>query len=223
MATVKRKKQAGGGRQEARNKVPVRRKLAAKRPVKKKAAPKLAGVTTTAVLKATGRTWEEWLKVLDRAGARRMAHKDIAGLLARKFELPNWWSQMVSVGYEQARGLRKVNQQAAGYAANASRTMSHALDKLFHAWHDPTLRAQWLKDAPVEVKRATRGKYVRMKWTQNGSNVDVGFTAKGPGKTSVQVAHGKLASTAEVARQKAFWKDALARLEAMFEPVSGLH
>src|SRR5689334_15490965 len=96
-----RRREAGGARQEARNKVPVRRKLAAKRPVKKKAAPKLAGVTTTAVLKATGRTWEEWLKVLDRAGARRMAHKDIAALLARKFELPNWWSQMVSVGYEQ--------------------------------------------------------------------------------------------------------------------------
>lgn len=217
-----RRRAAGGGRQAA-GKPPVRRKLAAKRPVKKKAAPKFAGVTTTAVLKATGRTWEEWLKVLDRAGARRMAHKDIAALLARKFALPNWWSQMVSVGYEQARGLRKVNQQAAGYAANASRTMSHALDKLFHAWHDPTMRSQWLKDAPVEVKRATRGKYVRMKWTQNGSNVDVGFTAKGPGKTSVQVSHGKLASAAEVARQKAFWKDALARLEAMFEPVSGLH
>jgi type III secretory pathway lipoprotein EscJ len=73
------------------------------------------------------------------------------------------------------------------------------------------------------VKRATKGRSMRIKWTQNGSNVDVGFTAKGPGKTSVQVSHGKLASAAEVARQKAFWKDALSRLEAMFEPVSGLH
>jgi len=219
MATVKRK----ASRSVKPRRVSARRKPVGRRPVKKAAARKLAGVTPAAVLKATGRTWEQWLKVLDRAGAKSMPHKDIAALLARKFELPNWWSQMVSVGYEQARGLRKVNQQASGYAANASRTMSHALDKLFHAWHDPTLRAQWLKDAPVEVKRATRGKYVRMKWTQNGSNVDVGVTAKGPGKTSVQVSHGKLAGPAEVARQKAFWKDALARLEAMFEPVSGLH
>jgi hypothetical protein len=223
MAAVKRKRQARGTRHEARGKVPVRRKLAAKRPVKKKAAPKLAGVTSTAVLKATGRTWEEWLKVLDRAGAKRMPHKEIAALLARKFDLTNWWGQMVTVGYEQARGLREVHEQASGFAANASRTMAHALDKLYHAWHDPATRAQWLRDAPVEVKGSTRGKYVRMKWTQGGSNVDVGFTARGPGKTSVQVSHGKLRSAAEVARQKAFWKDALARLEAMFEPVSGLH
>ena len=223
MAAVKGKRQARGTRHEARGKVPVRRKLAAKRPVKKKPAPKLAGVTTTAVLKATGRTWDEWLKVLDRAGAKKMPHKEIAALLARKFDLTNWWGQMVTVGYEQARGLREVHEQASGFAANASRTMAHALDKLYQAWHDPATRAQWLRDAPVEVKGATRGKYVRMKWTQGGSNVDVGFTARGPGKTSVQVSHGKLKSAAEVARQKAFWKDALARLEAMFEPVSGLH
>lgn len=234
MATVKRK---GAKKKAARRpvrrpgarKVTTMRKAAAPRRAKAPArgragtARKLAGVGSAAVVKATGRTWEEWLKVLDRAGAKAMAHKDIAALLARKFSLTNWWSQMVTVGYEQARGLRKVHQQASGFAANASRTMSHALDKLFQAWHDPATRAQWLKDAPVEVKRATRGKYVRMKWTQNGTNVDVGFTAKGPGRTSVQVSHGKLASAAEVARQKAFWRDALARLEAMFEPVTGLH
>ena len=218
-----RGKKATGNRRQAKARPSVRRKLAAKRPVKKRAAPKFAGVTTAAVMKATGRTWDEWLKVLDRAGAKKMSHKEIAALLARKFDLTNWWNQMVTVGYEQARGLRKVNEQAAGFAANASRTMAHALEKLFHAWHDPAIRSRWLKDAPVEVKRSTRGKYVRMKWTQGGSSVDVGFTAKGPGKTSVQVSHGKLKSAAEVARQKAFWKDALARLESLFEPVSGLH
>ncbi|HXF79672.1 MAG TPA: hypothetical protein VN598_12460 [Usitatibacter sp.] len=233
MATAKRKpaarkasrrpvKRQGPRKVSTVRKAPARR---AKAPLRKRpaAARKLAGVGSAAVLKATGRTWEEWLKVLDRAGAKAMAHRDIAALLNRKFSLTSWWSQMVTVGYEQARGLRKVHQQASGFAANASRTMGAALDKLFHAWHDPTARAQWLKDAPVEVKRATKGRSMRIKWTPNGSNVDVGFTAKGPGKTSVQVSHGKLASPAEVARQKAFWKDALARLEAMFEPVSGLH
>jgi hypothetical protein len=233
MATVKRKaaprkasrrpvKKQGPRKVSTVRKPPARRAKAAprKRPA---AARKLAGVGNASVFKATGRTWEEWLKVLDRAGAKAMAHRDIAALLNRKFSLTSWWSQMVTVGYEQARGLRKVHQQASGFAANASRTMAAAIDKLFHAWHDPAARAQWLKDAPVEVKRATKGRSMRIKWTQNGSDVDVGFTAKGPGKTSVQVSHGKLASAAEVARQKAFWKDALSRLEAMFEPVSGLH
>jgi hypothetical protein len=230
MATVKRKattrkaarrrpvKKMGTTKPTGIRKAPARKAKAAAK--KRAPARRLAGVGNEAVLKATGRTWDDWLKVLDRAGAKAMPHKDIALMLSRKFSVPNWWSQMVTVGYEQARGLRKVNQQPSGFAANASRT---ALDRLFHAWHDPETRARWLPGAPIEVKHATSGKSMRIKWTQNGSNVDVGFTAKGPGRSVVAISHGKLASAAEVARQKAFWKDALARLEAMFEPVSGLH
>lgn len=231
MATKKRKAPA---RKAARRpvkkmgarKVTTRKAIAKPRkkpPARKAAAKRFAGVGNEAVFKATGRTWDEWLKALDRAGAKKMAHKDIALLLSRQFKVPNWWSQMVTVGYEQARGLRKAHERTSGFAADASRTMRHAVDKLFHAWHDPETRARWLADAPVKVKRATSGKSMRIEWTHNGSSVDVGFTAKGPGKTVVQVSHGKLKSAAEVVRQKAFWKDALARLESMFEPLSGLH
>ncbi|HET9469636.1 MAG TPA: hypothetical protein VFO24_00940, partial [Usitatibacter sp.] len=72
---------------------------------------RLAGVGTDAVLRATGRPWSEWLAVLDRAGARTLSHKDIALLLSRKFGVPDWWGQMVTVGYEQARGLRAAGQR----------------------------------------------------------------------------------------------------------------
>jgi hypothetical protein len=61
---------------------------------------------------------------------------------------------------------------------------------------------------------------MRMTWTVGGSSVEVGFFAKGAGKSSVQVEHGKLKSAAAVARQKAFWGDALDRLKAMFEPAT---
>src|SRR6202163_3349304 len=98
---------------------------------------RLAGVGSDAVLRATGRAWDEWLKLLDRAGAKKMPHKDIAMMLSRKFEVPDWWSQMVTVGYEQARGLRSVNQNAAGFAANASRTLAVPVGRLYDAWNDP--------------------------------------------------------------------------------------
>src|ERR1700752_4374658 len=88
-------------------KAPARRKAAAP---KKKAALRYAGVGSDAVLRATGKAWDEWLKLLDRAGAKKMPHKDIALMLSRQFKVPDWWSQMVTVGYEQARGLRKAYQ-----------------------------------------------------------------------------------------------------------------
>ena len=181
---------------------------------------RLAGVGNEAVARATGRAWDEWLKVLDRAGAKVMPHKDIAVMLSRKFAVPDWWSQMVTVGYEQARGLRAASQRADGFAASASRTVGVAVDRLYEAWSDPRLRSRWLPDAPIEVRRSTDGKSMRMTWTPGGSSVEVGFVAKGAGKSTVQVEHGKLKSAAAVAKQKAFWSEALERLKALLEPPS---
>jgi uncharacterized protein YndB with AHSA1/START domain len=181
---------------------------------------RLAGVGSEAVLRATGRAWDEWLKLLDRAGAKAMPHKDIALMLSRKFAVPDWWSQMVTVGYEQARGLRAVYQRTNGFAANTSRTLDTPLRRVYEAWSDPQLRSRWLLDAPVEVRRATDGKSIRMTWTVGDSDVDVGFFAKGADKSQVQVEHSKLRNATAVAKQKAFWGDALNRLKALLEPVT---
>lgn len=231
MATKKRP----APRKSGARKAPVRkhavRKALATRP---KSAPKtraakataaakglrLAGVGSEAVRRATGRAWDDWLKVLDRAGAKAMPHKDIALMLSRKFEVPDWWSQMVTVGYEQARGLRAVNQNAGGFAATASKTVGAGVGRLFDAWHDPKVRARWLPDAPLEVKRATDGKSMRMTWTVGGSSVEIGFSSKGADKSQVAVQHSRLKSAAAVARQKAFWGDALNRLKALLEPAT---
>jgi hypothetical protein len=218
-------------RRPAKIRKPAVRKALARRP---KASPptraakaslaakglRLAGVGSEAVMRATGRAWDEWLKVLDRAGAKAMPHKEIALMLSRKFAVPDWWSQMVTVGYEQARGLRAVNQRTSGFAANASKTVAANVARLYDAWNDPALRSRWLLDAPVEVRRSTDGKSMRMTWTVGDSSIDVGFFAKGAGKSQVQVEHGKLKNASDVLRQKAFWKDALERLGALFEPVT---
>jgi uncharacterized protein YndB with AHSA1/START domain len=200
----------------ARSKAPLQRRivrgsLAAK-------SMRLAGVGSDAVLKATGRAWEEWIKLLDRAGAKALPHKDIALMLSRKFEVPNWWSQMVTVGYEQARGLRVVNQNTDGFAANASRTVATPLGNLYNAWNDPEVRARWLLDAPVVVRRCTDGRSIRMTWTAGNSNVEVGFYPKGADKSMVAVQHGKLTKAADATRLKAFWSEALDRLKALLEP-----
>jgi uncharacterized protein YndB with AHSA1/START domain len=178
---------------------------------------RLAGVGTEAVMRATGRPWSEWLAVLDRAGARGMAHKDIALLLSRKFGVPDWWGQMVTVGYEQARGLRAAGERADGFAATASRTMHAPVDRLFDAWQDEQSRARWLLDAPLEVRRSVDGKSLRMTWSAGGSSVAVSFQSRGAGKSQVAVEHGRLKSAASARTQKAFWAAALERLKALLE------
>ena len=178
---------------------------------------RLAGVGTEAVMRATGRPWSEWLAVLDRAGARAMEHKDIALLLSRKFGVPDWWGQMVTVGYEQARGLRAARERSDGFAASASRTVHAPVGRLFDAWRDAASRERWLLDAPVEVRRSVDGRSMRMTWSPGASAVEVSFQSRGPGKSQVAVEHGKLRSAASARTQKAFWAAALDRLKALLE------
>ncbi len=180
-------------------------------------ALRLAGVGTDAVARATGKAWDQWLAILDKAGAVAMPHKAIASMLADRYGVPPWWSQMVTVGYEQARGLREAYQQGDWFAANASRTLNASVERLYGAWADPALRSLWLGNAPVEVTRATDGRSMRIAWTAGGQRVDVNFTPAGEGRSRVQVEHGKLRDGKAVAEKKAFWKEALERLKALLE------
>jgi hypothetical protein len=75
---------------------------------------KVAGISDAAVQAKTGKTWPEWLALLDRAGARKMNHQEIASYLHDELGCSGWWSQMVTVGYEQARGMRDPRCQRRG-------------------------------------------------------------------------------------------------------------
>src|SRR5690606_32505275 len=86
--------------------------------------PALAGMSDEKVKASTGRTWAQWVDVLDKAKAHEWPHKDIAKFIAEQYpSVSGWWCQTVTVGYERIRGLREVNQRRDGdYDANKSRT-----------------------------------------------------------------------------------------------------
>ena len=224
----------------AAKKSPARRPVAQKKPVKKATSPDqkttqsvaaslarastdsaarivgtLAGVSTAAVAKATGHGWNYWLKALDKAGAAKLPHKEIAQMLYEKLGLRKyWWVQMVTVGYEQARGLRKPNQNALGFAASVSRTVSVPIAALFAAWEDER-RGEWLPDA-IEVRRQTKNKSMRITWP-DGSGVHVNFYSKGGDKAVVSVEHEKLPDESAVRAVKQLWGSTLDRLKATLE------
>ena len=169
-----------------------------------------------AVKAKTGKVWAEWFKILDKAGAKKWPHKEIAAYLSRKQEVSPWWSQMVSVAYEHERGLRQKFQKCDGeFSASGSRTIAAPMAKAFAAWTDDKLRAKWLPNGKLEITTATPGKYVRGKW--GDSRLSVGFYAKGSEKTQVAVDHGKLASSNESAKMKSYWFAALNRLEELLQ------
>jgi hypothetical protein len=170
-----------------------------------------------AVKAKTGKAWAEWFKILDKAGAKKLPHAEIASFLYDKHKVSGWWSQMVAVGYEHERGIRQKFQKCDGeFSASGSRTIAAPLAKAFAAWTDEKLRKRWLSGAKMEITSATPGKYVRAKWN-GGTRLSVGFFGKGANKTQVAVDHEKLANSRECAKMKSYWYAALNRLQKVLE------
>ncbi|HLE61317.1 MAG TPA: DUF4287 domain-containing protein [Thermoanaerobaculaceae bacterium] len=182
-----------------------------------KEASKPAGISDATVKARTGRTWSEWFAILDDVGAVNLAHKAIVALLSEHHRVGPWWRQMITVAYEQERGLREKHQTPEGFQISTSKTITAPVGAVFGAWANEEVRGEWLKAAGFNVRKATEGKSVRIAWGDGTSSVDVSFYARGPEKSRVVVDHKRLAGAGEVARMKAFWSEALEALRRIVE------
>lgn len=171
----------------------------------------LAGMSNAAVKKATSRDWPAWVQLLDERHASEQSHGEIVKYVS-SLGTPDWWSQMVTVGYERIRGLRDKGQRRDGaYEANKSRTFAVPIEKLFDAFAKTPLRKRWLQVA-MKVRSANPNKTIRASF-DDGTLVQFYFTDKG-GKSSVAVQHQKLADKNLADQKKSWWTE---RLDALAE------
>lgn len=178
---------------------------------KKAYVPSMSDV---AVKRRTGKDWAGWFGTLDRAGAAKLDHRDIAALLSKKHGVPGWWSQMVTVEYERARGRRAVHQTRTGYSVSISKTLEASIAELYAAVADASARKRWFPKGAFEPSSQTAGKYLRGTWKKT-ARVEIGFIKKGEGKSQIGVGVTRLADKADVERERTAWRAALARLQRM--------
>ena len=168
----------------------------------------LAGMSDEAVTRATGRDWAEWVVLLDAAGCREKPHREIA-IHVRSLGTPNWWSQMVTVGYERIRGLRDNRQRRSGtYEASKSRTFPVAIATLFDAVANARKRRRWL-DVKLNVRTVNPDRRAIRGSLEDGTLVQFYFIDKGGEKSTVAIQHQKLVGKEEVEQSKQEWGERL--------------
>jgi hypothetical protein len=180
-----------------------------------KADPSLFPCGDEALRAATGKDWGEWLALLDAAGAaaRKLDHSGVVDLAMQSLpDSAGWWGQMVSVGYERARGLREKHESPSGeFQATLSKTFPVPLFAAFAAWADANLRGEWLDAPALSFTRLNAGKNIRARWP-DGSRLDIRFNATGPDRCQIVVDTMKLGDKAAVEGAKAFWQAQFERL-----------
>jgi hypothetical protein len=171
-----------------------------------------------AVLGATGRSYEDWFRLLDEAGMAARRHGEIASALSDHHGVDSWWAQTVTVGYERARGLRPAHGGRDGlFSVSASKTVGVPVERLFEAFTEDDLRARWLPEGGLRERTSQPGRSARFDWGDGQTRVNVGFHPKGAARTQVAVAHERIADaeTAEQTRQR--WRERLNALKALLE------
>lgn len=170
-----------------------------------------------AVKAKTGKTWKQWFTILDKAGGKKLSHQEIVKHLHDEHGVGPWWRQMVTVTYEQSRGLRKQHQRPDGFQISVSRTVNAPLARLYKAFATEKTRHDWLAEDGLAVRTATTNKSIRGAWNEVKTSLEISFIPKGDDKSQVVVTHSKLPNARASATMKAFWGKALDRLRASLE------
>jgi hypothetical protein len=151
---------------------------------------RLNGVASQRVKEQTGKGWAEWIDWLDAKGAANLDHRAIADLVYAQTQ-KGWWSQNVTVGYEQAKGRRVRNQAPDGFQVSVSKTYDFPLPKVFRAW-DVEL-SKWYNGSDFSITTNNTNKNLRGKLADGGT-LEVAFYTTKTGKTQVVMAVTKLGS-----------------------------
>jgi hypothetical protein len=170
-------------------------------------------ISDEAVKKRTKKMWDEWFSILNKAGAKKMGHKAIAQLLNTKYGLSEWWSQMVTVQYEQDMKGRKKHETKSGFQVSRTITLPYSATKIFNALNSPLNRIVWLADPGITITKSTGNKSIRAKWVDKKTLIEFQLYVKDINKTQLVIQHNKLSSAKEAERMKKYWLKSLNKLE----------
>ena len=200
-------------------------------------------VSSEAVEKATGRSWDKWIAFIDKNGGAELDHKAIVKLLGAKGKIESgWWQQMVTVGYEHAKGRRETGETAdAGYQVGVQMALPLGRDALWELVTSPAGVRTWLGSARGlvfepgvsfktsdggngEIRTAKPGQRLRLSWKPKGRKTatTLQMTLSCPrntrSRTTLRFHHEKLASVAERERMRKHWKMVLEELATISGP-----
>ncbi len=170
-------------------------------------------ISDSAIVNATGRDFDYWKAFLEKRGALSKSHKEIALLLREEGGVPPWWTQQLTVMFEQHIGRRVPGQDCDGeFSVSASKTITGSMDDALRWWVDRVGDQSEFSDIPIsrgpDISRTDKWRYWRV-GLADGSRVNVNIYEKSADKASLGIQHEKLESTDQVEHWRAFWKNFL--------------
>jgi hypothetical protein len=174
-------------------------------------------ISDAALIKATGKDWPHWKKVLKAMKAGALSHKEIALKLSSEHGVPGWWAQGITVRFEQEIGRREPGQSSSGkYNVGISATIDGSMDEALVIWTEAVKNRKKFDGVsitgPASTSATPKWRYWKIK-LEDGTRINVTITNKPGGKALLNVQHENLPEREGIERWRAFWKKFLKTIE----------
>ena len=198
---------------------------------------KLGRVTSASVKKCTGRSWDQWIKILNAAGADAWSHQEIVAFVKKKYRLSLWWQQGVTSGYELHIGRRVEGQNSKGqYSLTATLTFPISAKSAWQLITSESGLQKWIGPmSPFELRKGETfesqggifgevrtvkmGQRARIRWQDTDwpkpSILMLYIVSRPSEKCIVVLQHDQLTSPRLREQLRAKWKQALLDLRAL--------
>jgi len=189
------------------------------------------------VKSATGRTWQEWFKLIDERGGPPLGRRKIGLILYDEFKVDTAWGAAINIEYEAARGIVEKDGRPKGFMICATKTVGVPVSRAYQAFTSARELECWFgAGSAIEFEEGGRfvnsdgdcgtltrirtDKAIRFTWEQPrhtpGTVVEVTFQPKGD-RCVVMVAHDRIRTRAEADDLRATWSAALDTLKGHLE------
>lgn len=177
------------------------------------------GGNISALERASGRDWQNWLDVFAAAGAQRLDHAAIARValaqMPSDLQNPDWWAQGAAIAYEQHIGLRIPGQSSTGtFRVSASRTLPLDRDAAIDAWvsaYGETTDHLGHACGAARPSRTDKRSFWRFSLDGAG-RVEVSATPKATDRAVLAINHDGLPDAEQIEQWRAHWKQLLSTL-----------
>lgn len=179
-------------------------------------------ITDKLVFEKTGMVIEDWFRILDKKGAKKMKHADIFYLVSVTEGLKplgQWNQNLLTTTYEWSRGLKERGQRDDGIEISVSKTISVPVSKLYESWTDEGQRKKWLPERKFTTRKSAENKSLVITW-KDDTTVRVELYKKGDDKSQVVIQQMKIPDSKKADKMKIFWSKSLEKLKAVLEKIN---
>lgn len=182
---------------------------------------------------ATGMPWPEWLEFFESVGAKDLTHPEIAHKAYERIvasgmfddqaanhegrqNSSGWWSQNVTVAYEQHIGRRKPGQRADGtYEVSVTKSVGSDMADAMAWWMDMVAGQSEFNGVKLDGEPRTSVTPAAHNWRADladGSKLLVSASERSSGKAMIAVTVQKLESSKAAESWRTYWKQFLGDL-----------